>query len=161
MIYDIPGIRFQMQATPIWCWAAVSWMVLDYYTHGAGALQCAIASRVTGGNCCPASSFSAGDACNSGVHLEDALATIGHFGGTLAQPQPFEVIKNEILVRRPICAQIALAGVNHCAVISTCSDDQAVRVLDPLGWYDTDFASFTRFNPSNPRGFYTAWFLTR
>jgi hypothetical protein len=161
MIYAINGLRFQRQADTNWCWAAVSWMVLDFYSRGQGILQCDIASRVTGGLCCPSPPPNRNDPCYNLMNLETALNSVGHSAGSMIpQPQDFTLVKNEIIAQRPICAQMALPGVNHYVALSTCADDGSIRVLDPEGWYDTDFTTFTRFDLQNPRGFCTGWFLT-
>jgi hypothetical protein len=161
MVYDIPGLRFQRQANPHWCWAAVAWMVMDFYSRGQGLPQCQIAARVTGGSCCPAPA-DPNDPCFNLMNLGDALAAVGHSAGAaLDQPQDFSLVKDQILARQPLCAQVAMPGVNHYVVLSTCADDGGIRVFDPEGWYDTDFPTFTRFDPSNPHGYCTGWFLTR
>jgi hypothetical protein len=162
MVHAIPALRFQQQADPHWCWAAVTWMVLDFYTQRQCGLQCQIASQVTGGNCCPSPSSGPNDPCRNLINLRDALDAVGHSAGPmLPQPQPLFLVRDELDAQHPICAQIALPGVNHYAVLSACTDEGAIRVLDPLGWYDTDFTTFTQFNPQSPRGFCTGWFLTK
>jgi hypothetical protein len=68
-------------------------------------------------------------------------------------------VKREIIAQRPVCAEVALpGGLTHYVVLSTCADDGSIRVLDPQGWYDTTFDSFTMFNPNNPRGYCTGWY---
>jgi hypothetical protein len=137
-------------------------MVLDYYTKGQGLLQCEIASRVTGGNCCPPPPLDSNNTCLRDANLRDVLDSIGHSAGPLIpQPQEFLFVKNEIVAQRPICAQMARPGANHYVVLSACADDETIRVLDPEGWYETEFRTFTRFDPSNQRGYCTGWFLTR
>jgi Papain-like cysteine protease AvrRpt2 len=163
MVYDIPGLRFQQQQDPHWCWAAVSWMVMDFYSKGQGLSQCQIGSRLSGGQCCPAPSGSPTDPCSTLASLEDALTLVGHSAGPLVEPpQPFTLVTGEIMAQRPICAQMALSGVNHYVVLSACADDGGIRVLDPsAGFYNTDFNTFTRFDPTNHRGYCTGWLLTR
>jgi|SRR5215471_10275104 len=162
MVHAIPNLRFQAQADPNWCWAAVTWMVLDFYTQRQCGVQCQIASQITGGNCCPSPPADPNDPCFNLINLNDALMGVGHSAGPmLPQPQEFSLVVDQLSAQRPICAQVALQDVNHYVVLSACTDEGAVRVLDPLGWYDTDFTTLTQFNPSSPRGFCTGWFLTR
>jgi hypothetical protein len=162
MVHAIPALRFQLQADSHWCWAAVTWMILDFYTQRQCGIQCQIASQVTGGNCCLSPPVDPYDPCYNLINLNDALIAVGHSAGPmLDQPQPFTLVQSELKAQRPICAQVALPGVNHYVVLSACTDEGAIRVLDPLGWYDTDFTTFTQFNPQSPRGFSTGWFLTQ
>ena len=136
-------------------------MVNDCYSGGQGILQCQIASEVTGGQCCPNPPGNPNDPCNALRNLQEALDSVGHSAGPIvAQPQSFDLVKTEIVAQRPICAQVALPGLTHYVVLSTCADDGSIRVFDPQGWYDTTFGAFTTFNPDNPRGFCTGWFLT-
>lgn len=161
MVHAIPALRFQLQADPHWCWAAVTWMVLDFYTQRQCGAQCQVASQVTGGNCCPPPTTDPLNACFNLINLSDALIAVGRSAGPmLPQPQPFSLVQSELSAQHPICAQISLQDVNHVAVLSACTDEGAIRVLDPLGWYDTDFTTFTQFNPSAPHGFCTGWFRT-
>ncbi len=165
MVYEIPGIRFQPQATPYWCWAAVAWMVLDCYTKGNGKLQCEIAGELTNTSCCPPPDGTAADPSLQPESLQKALAAVGHYGSGPIAPQPqdpqdFLRIKTEIIAQRPICAEMAVPGGNHFVVISACADDQSLRVLDPLGWYDTDFDTFTTLDQLSEHGYCTAWYLT-
>src|SRR5690349_12040868 len=51
------NVPYVPQRTPVWCWAAVSEMVLRYY--GNPADQCQVVSVYTGRNCC---AFGVGDA---------------------------------------------------------------------------------------------------
>jgi hypothetical protein len=162
MIYTINNLRFQPQGATNWCWAAVTWMVNDCYTGGNSILQCAIASQITGGQCCPSPPNDPGDLCNTPRNLGASLAAVGHLAGPLLRPpQPFDLVKSEIIAQRPICAEVALPGLTHYVVLSTCADDGSIRVLDPQGWYDTTFGAFTAFNPNNPRGFCTGWYRTQ
>src|SRR5258708_599618 len=141
MVYEIPGLRFQAQANPFWCWAAVAWMVQDYYAKGQGSAECDIATTVTGGNCCPPPRLDdPTNPCLRAADLVAALGTIGHAASPLVeQPQSFLFVMNEIIGRRPLCAQMAREGGNHYVVLAGCADDQSLRVFDPEGWYDTDF----------------------
>lgn len=160
MVHAIPTLRFQLQADPHWCWAAVTWMVLDFYTQRQCGAQCEIASQVTGGHCCPSPSANPDDPCLNLINLADSLLAVGHANGPLLQaPQAFFLVVAELSAQRPLCAQISLHDVNHYAVLSACTDEGAIRVLDPLGWYDTDFRTF--LNPQAPRGFCTGWFRTQ
>ena len=163
MIYTVKSLRFQQQQAISWCWAAVTWMVNDCYSGGGGSiLQCAIASQVTGGQCCPSPPGDPNDPCNTLRNLADALNSVGHSAGPMRpQPQRFDLVKNEIIAQRPIRAQVALPGLNHYVVLSTCADDGSILFLDPQGWYDTTFDAFTAFNPNNSRGFCTGWYLTQ
>jgi hypothetical protein len=162
MVYDITGLRFQPQVNPYWCWAAVTWMVLDFYAKGQGRSQCDIAALVTGGNCCPPPSLDdLGNPCLRGADLQISLAAVGHSGGRLiAQPQSFSFVRQEIAGRRPLCAQMARRTGDHYVVLSACADDQSLRVLDPEGWYETDFDTFTLAGLSSPRGCCSGWFTT-
>lgn len=162
MVYTIPDLRHQMQATPYWCWAAVTWMVLDYYTKGRGMSQCDIASQVTGGTCCPPPPLDdLSNPCLRGADLQTALAAVGHSRGPMIeQPQSFAFVQQEIAGQRPLCAQMTRRNGRHYVVLSACADDESLRVLDPEGWYDTDFKTFTEAEVSSSQGCCSAWFTT-
>ena len=161
MIYTVNGLRFQRQFEPTWCWAAVSWMVMDFYTKGAGVLQWQIASQVTGGTCGPNPPTDPNDVCYNLMDLGLALQTVGHSAGAMQPQADFSLVREEISGQRPLCAQMALPGLTHYVVLASCADDGSIRVFDPEGWYDTNFTALTAFNPQNPKGFCTGWYLTQ
>jgi hypothetical protein len=162
MIYDITGLRFQPQLNAYWCWAAVTWMVQDFYANGQGRSQCGIASLVTGGTCCPPPRLDdLSNPCLRGADLQTALIAVGHSGGPMiAQPQSFAFVQQEIAGQRPLCAQMTRLSGRHYVVLAACADDQSLRVLDPEGWYDTNFKTFTLADVSSQRGCCSAWFTT-
>jgi hypothetical protein len=161
VIYAVNGLRFQQQADANWCWAAVSWMVADFYSQGSGPVQWQIASQLTGGQCGPARPSNPNDVCYNLINLANVLSVLGHLARPMVpQPQPFSLVQQEISGQRPICAQVALPGLTHYVVLASCADDGSIRVFDPEGWYDTSFNTFTTFNMQNPRGFCTGWYLT-
>ncbi len=152
----------QCQEDVLWCWAAVSSMVANYYAqrgNGTAYTQCDVASRTLGLRCCPSPPPPL--VCHYMQNLQKALIFVGHLNNINQPSSAFGVVQNEIAAGRPLCAAYQLLqGSLHYLLITGCDPATSqIMLIDPAtgvpshGPYD----SFL----SNNRGRWTGWIFTR
>ena len=136
---DIGDYRQVRQEADLWCWAAVSVSMSEYYGHGVLS-QCAFVRKVLGGGGCPNTDFSLSAAlrqvpCLAEEPLGDMLA--------------LDDLRNQLLFGFPVCLRLELEqGLGHVVVAVRCSSgsDAYVTLLDPAeeGSIDVPYRVLTR-----------------
>lgn len=125
------SVPFIAQRTPVWCWAATSTMVLNYY--GNLADQCQIVSYILQRNCCL---FGVGDSfCATTASLQAMQAAMA-FGGVrstyVPSPLTFEQIVTEIGSGRPIILSYRGSFSGHVVtLVGYNRTNQTVVIYDP------------------------------
>lgn len=133
-VYDDVGVPHKIQHEQIWCWAAVSALVIDYYS-GNGIQDCGAASILKNRNCCsmrqPACLTTA-TAQDIGYILNSQQISNRYVNAPASFNQIVEVISNRQI---PIIAYfMSRSGpVGHFIVISGYdTDSETVVVNDPM-----------------------------
>ena len=122
-------VSFVPQQTGVWCWAAVSEMVLRYY--GVGVFQCQILSGWAQTDCCNFPGFCLTTA--SIPVIRQTLAFYGVGSTYAAGPLTFAQVAAEIDARRPIIiAYRGYARTGHVVVLYGYDADGFVYIHDPL-----------------------------
>jgi len=116
VVLPVPTVT---QDTMVWCWLAVSEMVIRYRNWGAGFRQCQmmeVGYRVPPGTCCGNPNL-----CARPGSIQEIQGVIASFGGrfsSLAPPTNYQVLYNILQSGRPVIAQIATGGsIGHVVVI--------------------------------------------
>jgi hypothetical protein len=116
----------------LWCWAAVSASVDDYFDPPSDWTQCDVAGELLGTNCCPKVAF-----CDQTAFLEDALEIVGHLRAFGPGILSFDDIRGEIQSGMPVAARIQWdGGGGHFVVISgyrvSNTGEQLVMISDSM-----------------------------
>src|SRR6202521_391800 len=118
------------QLMTMWCWAAVSSAIGNYYAGTELWTQCSVASLVRGKKCCPTNPV-----CNKGNSLKLALMDVGHLNRMFARPLSVADIQAQIDRRHPVGVRIArYNNGGHFIVIdgySVSNDGELISVEDP------------------------------
>lgn len=139
------SFRMPKQLEELWCWAAVSVAVDQYFAPESTLTQCAVAGRVFRRECCAEA-----EPCNQATSLATALETIDRRPRRLGHELAFGEIRAEIDAGRPVCVRIGWrGGGGHFVVIHgywvSPSGVPHVDVADPLfpsgRWTYDDFVS--------------------
>ena len=123
----------QIQKKTLWCWAAVASSVDAFSNPTSKWDQCHVVKAVLKiSPCCKKPS--AATSCNQQESLSKALRTINRLNTMLDYPVEFEVVEEELVAQRPVCARIAWdTGGAHFVFIDGCwPDDQWIMVWDPM-----------------------------
>ncbi|MBL8290684.1 MAG: hypothetical protein JNN08_02545 [Bryobacterales bacterium] len=159
-------MAFQMpkQLEELWCWAAVSVAVDQYFAPSSTLNQCTVAGLVFNRECCADSG-----PCNRATSLADALNRVGHRHSRLERPLDFAEIRSEIDAGRPVCVRIGwLGGGGHFVAIHgywlSVSGVPHVDVADPLfpsgRWnYDDFVLAYQNGEVANGGGRWTHTYL--
>lgn len=122
------AVPFVAQQTPVWCWAAVSEMVIRYYR--GSVTQCQILSGWYGRDCC---SFPS--SCQTTAPLHIIQQTLhAHGVGSLYVPRPlsFQEVATEIDLGRPIIIAYRGSFVGHVVVLYGYEPGGFVFIHDPF-----------------------------
>ena len=155
---DFPNMQ---QAKGLWCWAAVSLSVEEYFNKGTLWTQCKIASEVKQKDCCADS-----EQCDYADQLELALTKVGRFRRMLARRLTVPELRNELSAKYPVCARIGWCnGGGHYVVVagydaSKSADNPILEIADP--WFGANPLSYTEFSfYYNHRGKWTHTYLVK
>jgi len=140
-------VRFHRQASPVWCWAAVSAMVVSYIQK-LDLEDCQVLAeydmRLGGAGLCCAG---AAQCQRGGLGLEEVGTLLGQVfnvhGQYDYQPLDFDGVVAEIDGGRPILAMLAQPGsqASHVVLISGYQGTGTLIVLDPLnGRYSVSYS---------------------
>jgi hypothetical protein len=147
---DELSIRLRRQNSPVWCWAAVSAMLVSYIQK-FDAQDCEILSeydmRLGGrGMCCAG----AAECQRPGIGLEEMGVLLGRVFGIHGRydydPVDWDDLKDEIDAGRPVVALLAEGGMAaHVVVIAGYRSSGYLTVLDPAaGRYSEAYRSLVR-----------------
>jgi len=125
------NVPYIMQRTPVWCWAATSTMVLNYY--GNLADQCQIVTYILNRNCCV---FGIGDQLCASTAPIAAMQQAMAFGGVRSQylpaPLTFDQIVSEIGSGRPIIISYRGSFSGHVVtLVGYNRANRTVVIFDP------------------------------
>ena len=145
--------QFVPQSTQVWCWAAVTTEVLNYF--GFAGDQCQIVSLTLSGYtnnsfCCP---FVIGGPCfRTGqlFEIQQALSLIGGIASSVTGPLTFQQIRSEINAGDPIIAAYLGSFSGHVVVIFGYDDTSGeIYIHDPFyGQFVVPYASTFTYNGS-------------
>lgn len=129
--WEIP-FRVIRQAQSLWCWAAVSSSVAEYFGTN-GWSQCRVASAEMGGDCCT----SGGSAqCNRWHYLESALQRVEHFRDAAPGHLTPQAIADELDADLPVCLRVQWwNGEGHFLAIHGMiphGNDPILLLTDPI-----------------------------
>lgn len=128
MTLAVPAIP---QQTQVWCWAAVSEMLLRY--ANAPRMQCEIVGTWVRTNCCDAQIAQA--YCLHGAPslqvIQQTLLGFGNIRTQLTGPMSFEQIKQTIASGRPIIAAYSNSFSGHVVVIHGYDERGNIHIIDP------------------------------
>jgi len=148
------------QSQTLWCWAAASSAIANFYVGREQWRQCQVAAGVVSSPDCCAN----GSACNAEASLRTALTVVGSFRELRDRCLTMDEITAEIRARRPIGVRTLWAsGKGHFIAISgyrRTSDGDVINVEDP--WYDASDVVYDRLVEAYPPddGVWTHSYLT-
>lgn len=132
-----------------WCWATIASMAAEFYEPGPSqcrGLECKIASREFGGQCCPytnSCSNSPSDpptSCNQGGSSGEMADGAGAYGGVqfyTSGPLGQEELDNALSSQKPVMITVRWqGGGGHALMVGGCSNGN-YYLHDPWGWYSS------------------------
>ena len=121
------SVPFAAQQTQVWCWAAVSEMILRYYNRPIA--QCQILSNWYQGDCCTFPQFCLTTA--SITQIQQTLAGHGLGSAYLGRALTFSEISSEIDLSQPIIVAYNGSFTGHVVIIYGYDPDGFVYIHDP------------------------------
>lgn len=110
------SVPFIAQQTQVWCWAAVSEMVLRYY--GTSVQQCAILARWTGAPCCAVGLSVCITAAPDLVFIQQTLLEAGGVRSLRAGPLSAVQVRQELDAGRPFIIGYRGSFSGHVVVVA-------------------------------------------
>jgi hypothetical protein len=154
------SVQLKRQHTPVWCWAAVIAMVVDY-TQRFSLQDCEVLTeydRSLGG---PGLCCSAPATCLRGGLLDEMKAILSQIFGVHGihelSPVSFRKVQTEIDAGRPLVAALRKGDAGHVVVIAGYKDERRLVVLDPM--HGTNVVSYDELVASWRNGVWTDTFL--
>lgn len=150
----------QPQQQSQWCWAATCTSVDHYFNPNSSVTQCGLANLVFGQTTCCIDGST--PQCNNAGVTGDVLKMLGRLRVQAEQPEPFNVVDQEIMSDRPVGCRIAWSGGGfHAVVISGVGDlaSPFVTVRDPA--YGTNYILIGTFTAAyqGVGSWVRTWFL--
>jgi hypothetical protein len=122
------SVPYSAQQTPVWCWAACSEMILQYY--GRVATQCGILSAWFRFDCC---TFPGPCTTTAPIEVIQAtLAAVGVGSQRVLSPVSFDVVRAEIDAGRPLILAYRGSFSGHVVVLYGYDALGRVYINDPL-----------------------------
>lgn len=137
------------QQTEVWCWAATSEMVLQYYN--VQTPQCEILSKYTGFSCC----FSLAPVCYQAAPslqtIQAVLRVEGRLNSTVTGRLSYSQVKREIDAGRPLIVAYQGSFNGHVVVIYGYDPKhESLLIHDPFyGTFSPRYARALSYGQSN------------
>ncbi len=125
---NVLAVPFVAQQTNVWCWAAVSEMILRYY--GNPVAQCQILSAWYQGDCCTFASACRTTASIAGI--QQTLSAYGVGSAYLPRAMSFGELSAELDAGRPIILAYRGSFTGHVVVMYGYDPDGFVYIHDPF-----------------------------
>ena len=135
-------LRFTMekQQQSNWCWAATSVSITKYYDPGSGWTQCAMANgQLNRTDCCGAG---AATACNVYGFLDGSLQRAGHFDHLVGGSVGEDVVRDQMVARRPLGIRVAWSGGGAHFVAATGVEEGDLVVVSDCGSGTTSIVAY-------------------